>query len=462
MSMEAMVSSTVVGQPALFKNVSMKTKKTIILVLTAVFAATALLAGRSAQSAGTEMTSLGEDNYNSMRRLRFGRRDLRVAAFGGDNTHGSALGSRYQAYQYLVSPNSDTFAGNLWSRFGNYAKVCAQSIVGDDKLYDLILVEKTHGQLIPRLRERFPSTLIVVVDMNKPHLLRRREYRPNGEMVRFETFDEWHHRVRPLNIPEAFEKDTRAKWYIPRIEGDLALEKFVESIPNCKLVRLLPFEVDIRKLLVNRWDFFHSKNSVPNADAHGYVAQTILTIAQEYEEELQAESPTSDGLAMVSSSYLGTWGKGDTCNVWLHTGNVPYAYDTNHIHMKSWATHSTFFARYGLEVAARGGWIRIKNPYDQFREFFLTMFVGEEGKFPTTKVSWVGPDGAMSSKMITPQGTEETETIPVGFLPPGVTTIHFKQQEFTQRLFLIGGVTFTNEKDEPDQTQFSKWAYPLA
>ena len=96
---------------------------------------------------------------------------LRYAAFGSGNTYGASdsLTSRYQSYPYLISEDIHNYA--LFSGGPNYPSACAETMVGDDHTYDVILLDyyllANDGllELAKRLRARFPHAILIFLEI---------------------------------------------------------------------------------------------------------------------------------------------------------------------------------------------------------------------------------------------------------------------------------------------------------
>merc|ERR1719410_2115303 len=91
---------------------------------------------------------------------------LRYLTLGASTTWGSALEDRYTAYPYQLSPNVSNLA--IRACGSNYPSICTQSMVGNDNIYDVIILEYLNSEdgidvLVKRLRQRFPDAVIIML-----------------------------------------------------------------------------------------------------------------------------------------------------------------------------------------------------------------------------------------------------------------------------------------------------------
>lgn len=114
----------------------------------------------------------------------------RYLVFGTSTTYGVGLERPLEeAYPYQLSAHTH----NAATQSGGFtmAAACTQSIVGDDILYDVVVVEFQTWQpalslLLQRLRQRFPHALFIFLRLWHPSQLQYKDV--NGTSVDFQTY----------------------------------------------------------------------------------------------------------------------------------------------------------------------------------------------------------------------------------------------------------------------------------
>lgn len=67
-------------------------------------------------------------------------RNIRLAVFGSNNAYGTLLKNRFGAYPYILHPDVDVYSHWGTSNL-NYISNCLESVVGDEKMYDVIILD---------------------------------------------------------------------------------------------------------------------------------------------------------------------------------------------------------------------------------------------------------------------------------------------------------------------------------
>lgn len=379
---------------------------------------------------------------------------LRIAVFGTSNSWGAQLGDRYKAYPYRLSPTVDNYA--YFSSGPNYPAVCLQSILGDDAIYDLILIESyvsgaEHGlaQLAERLRTRFPEAIIIVMKFYGPFDAVRRV---NADDKAYLELNQW---KKTLDLP-----DTQLNTFINAIEADDGAWRFKKH-PNAdhainKVVRNigayqfhLPKAETAKKTLISYMRFFDTENHMRLSEkGHNYVYDMCKQIVTKH-----ILGNKKNRLRHVDEGHtrVGTWGHGDSCKVWLTSGGMTHVFDEGTMDLKQYDSNHGKFA---LEISGPG-WIDIKNPFEDARTLYLSYITSKtESDYPDLKVD----NGSQSFELISFVGPNDkhavgiTKTVPVGEVgaleKPRLilTPINTEGKKFPFRLV---GTTFTNTEIAP-------------
>jgi len=386
-------------------------------------------------------------NQNS-RALVKGRGTLRIAAFGSSNMWGAGLDNRFDALPYLLSNEVDNYA--LFAAGPNYPSVCTQSIVGNDDVYDVILLEywlkASQGlpQLALRLRERYPSAMIFFIKIWAPIHARRRD--SDGEM----TFEEWRNSKflpdEQINIViQALEADD-GEWYFPEHpDADIIINDSRKLVDGYNI--RIPKKDSVKETLAFYLHFFSQQHAQLSAMGHEYLANLTETTIK---NKLAMERTSVTQL--VDSVESGSWGRGDSCHMWYTDGGYNAEYSPSLV-MRAFDPKKGQFA---LEVTAPG-WIMVRNPFKDERTLYVSFLSTIEGFYPEATVS-IGDSGApMLLVPINPadaRGAHNPRTLPIGKIPPGETKIYLTPQGDTGNFFRLVGVSLTNEIAVPVEYGF--------
>mmetsp|Transcript_28085 Transcript_28085/g.41373 ORF Transcript_28085/g.41373 Transcript_28085/m.41373 type:complete len:433 (-) Transcript_28085:77-1375(-) len=384
---------------------------------------------------------------------------LRIAVFGSSNSWGAQLGDRFDAYPYKLSPTVDNYA--YFSSGPNYPAVCLQSLLGDSSIYDLILLESyvsgaEHGlaDLAARLRLRFPEAIIIVMKFYGPFDAVRRVNPDDEEYLELNKWKE------TLDLP-----DDQLNTFIKAIEADDGAWKFKKH-PNAdhainQVVREsgayqfhLPKAETTKKTLVSYMHFFDSANHMRLSEkGHNYVYAMCKEIVTKH-----ILGTKKNRLRHVDDGHVrvGTWGHGDSCNIWLTSGGMTHVYDEDNMDLKQ---YDSSHGKFALEVN-NPGWIDIKNTFEDSRTLYLSYITSKEvGDYPDLKVD----NGSQSFVLETYVGGSDihavgiTRTLPVGEiggLTKGRLTLTPINTADKLYPFRLVGTTFTNTEIAPMEFGF--------
>jgi len=300
--------------------------------------------------------------------------NLRVLTFGMSSAWGAGLENRFDAYPYLLSSQVTNLAQRATGP--NYPSVCTETMVGES-VYDVIIIEylyRAYDGVIPlaqRLRQRFPDATIIFLQIFDPKLTLFKKF----------SFDLW---LSSLGVNEKspkalqeLEKTSKNDWavnirYIDECrsfaeEGAKKVNGYVLQGPPFPTSRY--DDIDAKDLLINTTSLYGSDWFHLSKTGHEVVAQGI----KEFLHTIKLK-PTKS---------LGSWGEGDSCHNWFHTG------DFNLDHSAGITMEKIKSDKFAAKIPRQGGYLVVENPFDTPRELVLIyMTTGPKTSiYPKTLVS---------------------------------------------------------------------------
>lgn len=381
---------------------------------------------------------------------------LRIAVFGSSQSWGAILKDRFDAYPYRISPRVDNFA--YFSSGPNYPAVCTQSIIGDKAVYDLILLEyyvngaeNGLAELARRLRERFPKAIIIVMKFYGPFdAIRKSDASDTSPGL---TLHEW---KKSVNLPNgqlnelvnAIEKDTGHWKFREHPNTDRAINKVVREIGGYQFH--LPTTDEPQKRLVNYLRFFDKDSNQHLAEkGHAWVADMCQKIVKRH----LLKNKITDH---VDQAEVGTWGRGDLCDIWKTTGAMTIPFSTTTAKLSQYDVKRGKFA---LEFTS-DSWLDVSNDFKDERTLYLSFIsTSSAGTYPKVDAIVGGVTTVLDPAAPTksdPKGVGIIKTLAVGKLPAGVATrVSLNPSEVGTPLpFRLVGATFSNEEATPVEYGF--------
>ena len=407
----------------------------------------------------------------SFHRRHVNDRQIRYLALGGASTWGQGLSlDRRQiardAYPWLLSPTTH----NAATRVGGpeLSALCAQSIVGNEHVYDVILIEfSQHTQglalLAQRIRQRFPVATIIFVQLWSPSSFAYKTENQNEDQNENQNgmivpWDDWwmnFHESISLDSAEYKSRLRERDWfYVDDVQHTTVLQQSLERVNG--LLYTLPRSEDPLTALESVADLFAESNldDLSNSPilytltsrGHDLVAQGIRDIVN-----------SQNIFQRPDRNLVGTWGSGDSCHLWYETGQVkPHS----HLKLRQFSKQE----KYALEVpSGKKGSITMENPFDQERIVYLTYMTTSASShpnkvYPKTKVTLNGKP----SVILDPYHDDNTEhrhitrTTAIGLVGPGTTVIQLQCLEETLAGFRVVGVSlFANKEQHQVSTEFA-------
>lgn len=377
----------------------------------------------------------------------------RVAAFGSSMTWGAGLEDRYDAYPYLVSRDVNNYA--MFSGGPNYPAVCTQSIIGDDKMYDVILLEywlkarQGLEALANRLRQRFPNALILFVKLWGPIHARRLPSETSSIKEEI-TFEQWRDSKFKKIYPQVNSvlNELRADdgyWYFPKHEEpDLMMGSLCQSIGGYNV--RIPKKDTAKETVEFYLPFFNRDGAQLSTQGHEFLANlTLATI------KVKLENQTTEDL--VANSYHGHWGGGDSCKLWYTTGGFGGQ------HHPSWKMNKFDSAHGKFALEVRGpGWFTVNNEFEEDRTLYLSFLATQPGNYPVTTAT-IGEAGQPVNlnphNPLATNNAHNPRTIPIGKIPPGESKIYLTPHKGTGSLFFrLVGYALPTQLASPNEFNF--------
>ena len=387
---------------------------------------------------------------SGVRKLGFGQDRLRVAVFGGANAWGVGLENRFKAYPYLLSPTVDNFAHT--SMGPNYYSVCAETVIGDDALYDVIVLDywlryfEGLDQLAGRLRARYPNAIMIFVRNWVPVHFRRKE---TEESKGSQSIDQWK-RENGLGdadlktIIESIEKDV-GYWYLPtRDKADASIWQTAQRVKGYEF-SFTQRETG-KQTLLDFLGYFDEKH-------HSHVSELgHEAIANALQQIVKTHLKNGVETELVNSGINGDWGGGDSCNLWYFTGGTKMLYGG--MEMRQFDEKNGLF---GLEVVAPA-WLTVSNPLTHDALPTRTLYVSyltskDEGYYPNAEIT-IGDATTTLRTLNTVDPNHAVRTVALGQVGHGYTNMTCTTVGEGSNPFRLVGVAFSDEAATPLEWSF--------
>lgn len=412
---------------------------------------------------------------------------IRYLTFGSASTWGEGLeGPQQQAYPWLLSST----AHNVAARVGGLAlsAICTQSIVGDDKVYDVIVVEFKDDdkdsvvQLSTRLRERFPFASLVFVRLWSPdtHIVYQSDV---STSTRIGLIDWWTQQQKqqhqpsqlttnesaptPSSILGTFEfqsavlnSDPRRWSFVDHAEEQGLIEDAIHAVDGHLLsLPLLPQHPTSIPTLLTTPEvmglFQANRPALLSPKGHQTVAQGIQRLVT---EELVLERPRRH--------ELGSWGSGDACNLWYATGDYSTLRKRRRASLVDFSREEDGVHKHAVEISRRGGSVDVTNPFSEPRMLYLTYMTATKTtatkdnaprEYPRTKISLDGKPTLLIDPIHDLEGSDDhlTRTTAVGLVAPGQTVLRLDSLDASSSSrFRLVGLHFLNQGKVPIPFEF--------
>ena len=391
-------------------------------------------------------------------------RNIRLAVFGSNNAYGNLLKNRFGAYPYLLHPDVDVYSHWGTSNL-NYISNCLESVVGDEKMYDVIILDYwlEFGEglepLVKRLRARYPACIMLILKTWSPAMFRRKATALSPVS---HSFDQWKKMVGLDSPATDFELIIKAltsdsgHWVFPH-HGHA--DEAVDHVANTYGASVfgLPFlpDVGIKESLMSYLVYFDF-NSNLSPIGHQALAKNIKSI-------ISSSVPNPQQLS--ESQIHGNWETKDLCNSWYWTGSTTMEYAKT-FHMRQHHVHDHRM-NYALQVQAPG-WINVTNPFADNRTLYLSFLANmKEGKkpanendeefdvYPKVAIRWGHNHTIFLNPNVYGGVITETRTVKVGRVSPGSHQIPIQAVSGGQSTFsLVGSALLQDEHSQVMEHKF--------
>jgi hypothetical protein len=398
-----------------------------------------VLHSNDALAGGSLMSAEGK---HWSRKLGFGKDKFRVAVFGGSDAWGTGPESRFKAYPYLVSPTVDNFAHS--SMGPNYFSVCTESVVGDDAMYDVIIIDywlryfEGLDELARRLRQRYPHAIMIFVRTWGPLHFKRKSSEDSNDI---QSLGQWMYKMGLKNANTATLnkaiKDDTGYWYLPdRSKADSAIKNIADSVKGYEFT--FSQRETGKQTLIDFMGFFDEHSHAHTSElGHEAIAHGLDVIIHTHIEKGQE-------IDLVNTGVHGHWGRGDSCHLWYFSGGTNMLYSEN-MHMEEFDSHNGHFA-----LAVDGpSWFVIDNKMEDgalaSRTLYLNYITSQtEGVYPDLKLS-IGEETWTLRSHNTADPHHAIRTVELGQLPHGETNITITPVGTGNLPFRLAGYEFSNE-----------------
>jgi len=297
-------------------------------------------------------------------------------------------------------------------------------MIGDKAMYDVIVLEYLMACrngleiLAKRLRARFPDAIIIFNMMWVPVLITGKDNLNQGTSF----YDSWlKHKLQGVKLTSEHISNITSEMSMfhlnpPHMKGLIELHENINEEVNGHLL----FLDDIRTLQWDNKDWVKDRLSLYtdivhwNQKGHDFVAQGIKKLLLQ--------------LHPKPSNKLGTWGDGDSCNMWYNTGNVTIKYSpVEEIQLKEFAP-----SKYALEISSEGGELIVNNPLPHPRNLMITHMTTGPTYANYPKVEIKINDAHDKSFIIYPLATDHqfrvhiAKTASLDIIPPGESKVFIK------------------------------------
>jgi hypothetical protein len=433
-------------------------------------------------------------------------------ALGGSITAGAGLSNIEKAYPYQLASSTSSRRSNS-NNVHNYAvsavsdhniykhnddynidvhlqqqqmftSLCTQTIVGDNNMYDVITLEYTSTKeysslllLAKRLRQRYPNSTIIYVQLWTPYNLQYYEDSIHKKMISYKEWRTDYHSKQQQStnkIDDMIIAMKPHKWAFDEegiLEETEKLREIMDSI-NGILYRL-PLPVDINQSLnvLNDWFVEEQQEatiSLPryylSSEGHSIIVKDLQSMLEKQIFPTKRRTMSTSSTTDDATAGFGTWGSGDSCQLWYESAadTIPQRLSSRGFQVREFTssptkTNNNSNSRYyALEVSSSTSstsTLDVHNPFDEDRMVYLSYMTtsamaSSKKVYPRTKVQF--DDGRSSHIILDPSHDDNTDTThrvrttAIGMIRASTTTaLRFVPlEEYTVNNFRVVGVSF--------------------
>mmetsp|Transcript_2258 Transcript_2258/g.2903 ORF Transcript_2258/g.2903 Transcript_2258/m.2903 type:complete len:414 (-) Transcript_2258:67-1308(-) len=320
------------------------------------------------------------------------KRVIRIATLGGSVSWGANLKNQRKGYSWRLNIKPEYTVNNLAIRAtgSDYPSHCAESMLGQHNVYDVILLEFTlNGTegltlLLQRLRKRFPEAILIYIDV----------YSLKHESIDPKT------RLTPHQL--GLDESINWQWSAFKYKHDeffVYLQKQMKAVGGYMLQ--LPRKYPPLKSLYMFSDDWHHLSP----EGHMAIVRGV--------DALIKKLPTPP-----EKPRLGGWGEGDQCESWFATGNTTLNYDN--ALLKEFAPF-----KYSMEFHSGKGVVVVHNKKPHKLPVFIS-YMARYSVYPITTVHINNRLHTVDPHITLPDHIMKTEE--VGYADPGKNIIKITPQ----------------------------------
>ena len=400
---------------------------------------------RASSSDSNSYRSLTLDDTNPIdTNLDHEFKNYRFIAFGTSRTWGSGLDDRRMAYPWLLSPNATNLA--IRAAGPEVPAMCTKSLVGDDVVYDVIILEfffhanDALVRLTYRLKKRFPKATFVFLVIWSPFQLmfvgpgenHHQSLKTIMENINPQSQTEYEN-----SLTELMNSTKESDWeyfFHPRakdcLEKSVRIADGIIVSQNMDPENIKPYIPKFGPLFVH--DVVHFSES-----GHRWMRSAIVNL-------LRANKAKP-------SNELGEWDGRDICNTWYtQDGDTKdLVYDKEHLTINEFKEE-----KFALELKGTNEtWLDVVNDMKIPAQLYINyMSMGPTNtKYPTVTVTVTNMGTHVTDTEIEIYPFEQGYTYPVhvvqqaklGTLEPGQYKIRVKVTEEREWPFRLVGLMLT-------------------
>eukprot|EP00521_Asterionellopsis_glacialis_P008780 CAMPEP_0195283302 /NCGR_PEP_ID=MMETSP0707-20130614/1893_1 /TAXON_ID=33640 /ORGANISM="Asterionellopsis glacialis, Strain CCMP134" /LENGTH=505 /DNA_ID=CAMNT_0040342445 /DNA_START=156 /DNA_END=1670 /DNA_ORIENTATION=- len=385
---------------------------------------------------------------------------LRCAAFGGSDTWGSTKfippdRRRELSYPYQMCKNVDNYG--FFSQGPNYAQACLQSMIGDDKRYDLITLDFDKNpaearNVAERLRRRFPKATILILDRYLPYkviLVEKNNQQPYNSFRKH-----WGRRSRKdssFHLETFFKRIRNYQRVMRERKGIFRTSLRYRHSMKTEYGQIdrnfdahtitLGNEKDIEQSVLDTFGYYVEEGTLLNRAGHTHVAKIIKDKVEE--------------LNVKRNDEIGDWGDGDLCDVWFNSGETNNVKWGPNIHMINYDP-----LRYALEIPPEGGWVEITNPFKGPRRRLYASYVVTPGLKTIHSSAHFSCDTGEINRHVNTKAFDKLgsimtpKTLPLGKIGEGKHKIFITPDNNGEKNFWLVGLSISDKQHRYDPAEF--------
>jgi hypothetical protein len=248
----------------------------------------------------------------------------------------------------------------------------------------------------------------------------------------------------------AIDADVKGFWRFRKHPNtDKAINKVVREVGGYQFH--LPQASTPKQTLVSYLRFFDKENHMHLSErGHEFVYDMCKKIVKTH-----IIKGKHNPLAHVNKAApVGSWGKGDNCNLWHTTGGCTHTFSKSCTLLE----YDDKRGKFALEVAPAGGWIEVENTFPDNRTLYVSWIASsKDGQYPNLELTNGGERYLLDSNAgkADKHGVGVVRTMAVGSIKGGATTrLTLTPRSKKELQFRLVGTVISNEEETPAEFGF--------